>query len=65
MKITIEKLAHAEHHGDWHDKPTRWQAVGPGDELQKFATKRNAQLWAKIRRRASSFLEASCQYAES
>lgn len=53
-RIIISKLPHAEQSGDWHDKPLRWQAAGPGSELFKFATKAGAQLWRKCRRMAGT-----------
>lgn len=62
MKLTISKLARPVQCGDWHDKPLRWQVAGPGTELQKFQTKAGATLYAKIRRRAASFLEAHAAY---
>jgi len=65
MKIQISKMERSEHQGDWHDKPLRWQAVGPDSELQKFSTKKEASLWAKIRRRATSQFEAFRTYVAS
>src|SRR3954469_16058189 len=40
--VTVEKLEKVEHHGDWHDKPTRYAVRGPGQECQKFSTKKDA-----------------------
>ena len=48
MKATIERLPRPEHQGDWHDRPLRW-VVRFGTEAQKFATKRDAGLYADIR----------------
>ena len=62
IMISITKLERPEHHGDWHDKPVKWAAVGPGPELQKFSTKKEAQLWASIRRKSANFKEASMVY---
>ena len=48
--ITITKLNHPEHWGDWHDKPVKWIVSGPLEETQKFATKQQAALYARNRR---------------
>lgn len=63
--INILKLAAPIHDGDWHDAPLKWQVAGPGDERQNFATKKNAMLYAKIRRGAKDFVEASRIYANT
>lgn len=55
----IERLQSPEHSGDWHDKPLRWKVNGP--EVQKFATKRDAKLWARFRSKMS-FNEAMTTY---
>lgn len=65
MNITITKLERPEHHGDWHDKPTRWAVHGPGTELQKFSTKAEAMLWKRIRKASPDFKTASTVYSES
>lgn len=62
-KVTVTKMPRAELQGDWHDRPLKWQAAGPGTEIQKFPTKREANLYAKIRRKAGSFREASNTYS--
>jgi hypothetical protein len=69
-KVTVSRLAHVEHHGDWHDKPTKWQAVGPvradgSTEVQKFATRAGAELYAKCRRNASSERDAHIAFANT
>lgn len=61
--IRIEKLERPEHQGDWHDKPLKWQAVGPGSEVQKFATKADATLYARIRRKFATQQEAISLFA--
>lgn len=53
MKIEVIKLDSPERCGDWHDKPLKWKAVGPGDEVQKFATRQEAETYAALRRRFS------------
>ena len=58
----IEKLETPEHDGDWHDKPLRWIVLGPREEAQKFTTKKDAALWARIRRSSASFNEATNRY---
>lgn len=60
--LRIEKLETPEHEGDWHDKPLRWIVLGPGNEAQKFITKKDAALWARIRRSSVSDLEAFKRY---
>jgi hypothetical protein len=62
MKITIAKLATEIHDGDWHDAPLRWQVAGPGTEIQNFSTKKDAMLYARIRRKSDSWQAASTQY---
>jgi hypothetical protein len=52
-QITISKLPHPEHHGDWHDKLLRW-AVSRGAELQKFPTREEARIYASIRHRLAT-----------
>lgn len=51
--ITIEAIA-PEAWGDWHDKPVRYAVHGPGSEVQKFSTKKDAQKYASIRRKAAT-----------
>ena len=58
MKIAIERLPHPEHYGDWHDKPLKWVVKGPGTELQKFSTKRDALLFARLRKGVDDMTEA-------
>ena len=55
VKLTISKLATPVRCGDWHDRPLKWEVNGA--EKQLFATKKDALLWAKIRRHSASFLE--------
>jgi hypothetical protein len=64
-KILVSRLERTEHSGDWHDSPLKWQVVGPGTEVQKFFTKKNALLYAKIRRNSKDFNEACRKYSES
>jgi hypothetical protein len=56
--IRIEKLETPEHDGDWHDKPLRWIVNGPRKEGQKFSTKKDATLYAAIRRDSGDQQEA-------
>ena len=71
LKIEIIPLARSEHYqhyaddtyGDWHDKPLRWSAVGPGTEIQKFRTRRDAEKYASRRRRSATQMEAISAYA--
>jgi hypothetical protein len=42
-EITITKLERFDYsQGDWHDAPLRYSVNGPGNECQKFSTKKNA-----------------------
>lgn len=54
-EVTIAPLDRPEYSGDWHDKPSRYAVNGPGTECQKFSTKRDAQKYASIRRRAPDY----------
>lgn len=49
--ITVSKLDCFERSGDWHDKPIRWRVDGPGAEVQKFSTRKDAELYARLRRK--------------
>jgi hypothetical protein len=62
--ITVSKLEHPEHAGDWHDKPLRWIVNGPDTECQKFQTKKNALLYKRLRARSNSAFEAGRWYSE-
>jgi len=59
--ITIEAIK-PEACGDWHDKPVRYAVHGPGTEVQKFSTKKNAQKYASLRRKAATQQEAGDAY---
>lgn len=61
LKITVTSTA-AVYCGDWHDKPLRWKATGPGDEVQLFSTKRDATAYASIRRKSANFQTASAAF---
>ena len=50
--IIITKLVQPEHSGDWHDKPLRYAVFGPGAEVQKFCTKKDAESYRRIRRKS-------------
>lgn len=67
IKTAIARLPRPERCGDWHDKPLRWSVTStvPGQEkaeFQKFATRKDAELYARIRRRSASFNEALKAY---
>lgn len=53
MKIEVIKLDPPERSGDWHDKPPKWKAVGPGKEVQKFTIRKDAERYARLRRMLS------------
>lgn len=53
-KVCVTKLDHPERSGDWHDKPLKWKATGPNNEIQKFSTRQDAETYAKFRRRMSA-----------
>lgn len=63
MKLTIQKLASPVRSGDWHDKPMRWEVLGA--ERQMFATKKNATLWAKLRKASGSFNDTFMKYMQA
>ena len=50
--ITIQLLDRPIHSGDWHDKPLKWTVNGPNNEVQHFATKKDATLYKRLRRNA-------------
>lgn len=62
MQITVSQLPALIHEGDWHDRPLKWVATGPGDEHQNFSTKKDAMRFATLRRRSASFSEASRKF---
>lgn len=43
----------------------RYQAAGPGTEIQNFYLRKNADLYAKIRRATKTAEEATREYARS
>ena len=59
--LTVSKLPHAEHSGDWHDKPLRW-IVSDGIECQKFSTKTAALNFASRWRKSATMWEAIAKY---
>ena len=63
MSIIISKMDRPERAGDWHDAKLKWQARGPGQELQKFPRKKDAVAYARIRRDCGSSVEAINAYA--
>jgi hypothetical protein len=48
--------------GDWHDRPLRYEVLGPGSECQVFSTMREAKQYRAIRRRSLSEKEAIHAY---
>jgi len=65
-KVTVQKLEHPTHQGDWHDPIGRWSVTGPAAEFQTgFPTRREAELYAKCRRNASSFNEAGTAFTNA
>lgn len=56
--VNIEKLSRPEQSGDWHDKPLRWCVRGPGVEVQKFSTKKDALKYRSVRRKSFDFTAA-------
>jgi hypothetical protein len=63
--VKVQALPSPEHHGDWHDKPLKWIVLGPSKEAQKFATRKEAELYARIRRKSPNFNHASRAFAQS
>ena len=69
MKIVISKLPCAVHYGDWHDRPLKWLVtvswdIGP-PETQKFSTKRDALLYARIRRSCATEWQAIREFSNT
>lgn len=63
MNPTVTKLDREEHVGDWHDKPMRYVVTGvTAHMVQKFSTKKGAELWARITKKTSDWREASNLY---
>ena len=65
LKFVIEKLPRPEQHGDWHDKPLRWIAKTADPVfVQKFSTKKDAELWRKcVRQSEGNFPQSLWQAA--
>ena len=57
-KVNIARLERPVHAGDWHDAPSRWEAAGPANERQIFSTRKEAEKYARIRRRSADFTTA-------
>ncbi len=63
--VRVSRMDKPQASGDWHDKPVRWQVSGPGSEVQKFSSRKDARLYASIRRRAASQKEAGDEFVRS
>ena len=64
-KLTVRKLERPEHSGDWHDKPLRWIAECVDKVFtQKFSTRKDAELWASVARRAFDYRDAFGMWME-
>lgn len=63
MKIEVKRLENEVRMGDWHDKPLKWETLGPDAERQIFSTKKDAKLYRKFRKESSSLAEASKKFA--
>lgn len=63
MKVTVSRLPSSIGSGDWHDRPLRWMAKGPGREVQHFSTRKEADAYARIRRASGSEFEAVVTFA--
>jgi len=61
--VIINKLPNGILSGDWHDKPLRWEVVGPAGERQLFATKRDSEIYRRIRRKSGLQTEAIRKFA--
>lgn len=64
VQIKVLRLVCPEHSGDWHDKPLKWKVAGPGDEVQKFLTRKDADQYARLRRKMSQ-QKAHAAYSEA
>lgn len=63
MTIAVLRIT-AEASGDWHDKPVRWAVIGPAAEVQKFSTRKAAEKYRVLRRRASDQKSAIDRYVK-
>jgi hypothetical protein len=63
LNINIEKLPTPENQGDHHDKPFKYVVVGPGNERQKFSTKKAAQTYMRVRKQQPFMVNAISVYA--
>lgn len=61
--IQVRRLDRPQYEGDWHDAPLKWTVIGPSSEVQNFETRKNAELYARLRRRTASMNEAARAYA--
>lgn len=59
INFLVARLEHLERSGDWHDKPLKWIAAS-GEHIftQKFSTRKEAELWVRVSRRAGDFKTA-------
>lgn len=63
LRFQVSRLSSPEHYGDWHDKPVKWVAAcGDARFTQKFATRRDADFWARACRRTGDFQAAMSAY---
>ena len=62
IKVRVDHMNTPRHEGDWHDKPLKRRAFGPGDELQLFSTKKEATLYARCRRASADAQQAQRNY---
>jgi hypothetical protein len=65
VKVTVSKLDTPYKAGDWHDPAFKWTVRGPGTERQDFSNKKNAMLYAKLRRNSASQTEAGNKYVRA
>jgi hypothetical protein len=64
MQIVVKKLE-KEIYAGYKMRNFKWQVAGPGDEVQNFFSKKNAENYKKIRARSRSFEQAQLEYARS
>ena len=62
--IEVRLMEYPVHDGDWHDKPSRYEVLGPGNERQVFSTKKGALKWRSIRRKCLTLTEAHRMWSD-
>jgi hypothetical protein len=59
--VRTEKLPHPESSGE-DEMPFRFAVYGPGTEIEKFCTLKDALIYSKLRQSAANSMEAIQQF---